>query len=127
MEFAMLKMKIVKRNARTPRVRFSPEYMTEIEEMVIEKAYLKAHRTIHKGRNQVITVQAPKKYIDCANQFANFVMYALKLEMAIIQLKAKIETIKHENAMEENKRWRFIFGLFERHNLKEDKELEYME
>lgn len=127
MEFAMLKMKIVKRNARIPRVRFSPEYMTEIEEMVIEKAYLKAHRTIHKGRNQVITVQAPKKYIDCANQFANFVMYALKLEMAIIQLKAKIEKIQNDNSMEELKRWRFIYGLFERHKLNEDKELKYME
>ena len=54
-------------------------------------------------------------------------MEHLKLEMAIIQLKAKIEKIQNDNSMEELKRWRFIYGLFERHKLNEDKELKYME
>ena len=40
---------------------------------------------------------------------------------------AEIEKKKQEYTNEENKRWRFIFDLFERHNLDETKELLYME
>lgn len=120
-------MTIIKLPDHKPRVKFSPEYMTEIQEMILERAYLKAHRTVHKTRNDSYIVQAPKKYIDCANQYADFVMYSLKLEMAFIRLRNDLEKEKLNNSKEELKRWRFIYDLFERHNLNEEKELKYME
>ena len=122
-----MRVVIIKRPEYKPKVRFSPEYMTEIDEMILEKAYLKAHRFVHKDKNQNYTIQAPKKYIDCANQLANFVMYALKLEMSFIKVRNDIEKLKLENSNEELKRWRFIYGIFERHNLNDEKELKYME
>lgn len=124
MEFAM-QMKIVKRNARTPRVRFSPAYMTEIETMAVEKAYLLAHKLAH-GRKD-ISIHVPKKYNEVANKYADLVMYTLKLEMAYIKKKTELEKTKQDNSNEELKRWRFIFGLIERHNLNEEVELKYME
>ena len=44
-----------------------------------------------------------------------------------MKIKFNIEEIRKENVNEENKRWRFIFGLIERHRLNEKKELAYME
>ena len=124
-EFAM-QMKIVKKNIVDPRVRFSPHYINEIQEMTIEKNLLKAHKLAHNMRGTV-DIHVPKKYNEVANKYVDFVMYTLGLEKAFIKIKLNIEQIRHENAMEENKRWRFIFDLFERHNLDETVELAYME
>ena len=128
-----MQMKILKKNRPTPRVKFSPEYMDEIQATAIERAYLSAHRLTH-GRTGVVSIHVPKKYNEVANKYVDFVMYTLKLEMAFIKCKAEIERlkndielIKHNNSMEENKRWRFIFDLFERHKLNETIELEFME
>jgi hypothetical protein len=74
-----------------------------------------------------IDVHVPKKYNELANKYVDFVIYTLGLEKAFMKIKFNIEEIRKENAMEENKRWRFIFDLIERHNLDEKKELAYME
>lgn len=132
MGYAM-QMKILKKQRPIPRVKFSPEYMDEIQAVTVEKAYLAAHRLVH-GKTGTVTVHVPKKYGEVANKYVDFIMYTLKLEMAFIKVKAEIEKlkldikdIKHANSMEENKRWRFIFDLFERHKLDETKELLFME
>ena len=126
MGYAMLKMKIVKKNRVQPKVKFSPEYMDEIQEMTVEKAYLLAHRLAQR-KNNTYDIHVPKKYNEVANKYADLVMYTLKLEMAYIRIRAEAEKKKLEYTDEENKRWRFIFDLFERHNLDETKELKYME
>ena len=120
-----MQIKTLRKNARTPRVRFSPAYMTEIETMVVEKAYLLAHKLAH-GRKD-ISIHVPKKYNEVANKYADLVMYTLKLEMAYIKKKTELEKIKQDKSNEELKLWRFIFGFIKRYNLDEDKELQYME
>ena len=126
MEYAMLKMKIVKKNRMQPKVKFSPEYMDEIQMMTVEKAYLLAHRLAQRKHN-TFDIHVPKKYNEVASKYADLVMYTLKLEMAYIRIRAEAEKKKLEYTDEENKRWRFIFDLFERHNLDETKELLHME
>lgn len=125
MEYAM-QLKIVKKNVFDPRVRFSPHYMNEIQEMTIEKNLLKAHKLAHNMKGS-IDVHVPKKYNELANKYVDFVIYTLGLEKAFMKIKFNIEEIRKENANEENKRWRFIFDLIERHGLDETKELAYME
>ena len=100
--------------------------MDEIQMMTVEKSYLLAHRLAHK-KNKICDIHVPKKYNEVANKYADLVMYTLKLEMAYIRIRAEAEKKKQEYTDEENKRWRFIFDLFERHNLDETKELKYME
>ena len=128
-----MQMTIVKRNVFDPRVRFSPHYMNELQEMTIERNLLKAHKLAHNMKGS-IDIHVPKKYNELANKYVDFVIYTLGLEKAFMKVKAEIEKlkldikdIKHANSMEENKRWRFIFDLFERHKLDETKELLFME
>ena len=111
-----------RKNEIKPKVRFSPEYLTEIQEYVLEKSYLKAHRMVH-GKRGVVDIHVPKKYIECANKLADLVMYTLKLEMAFMKAKAETEQIKKEKSNEELKVWRFIYHLFEKYKLDEDEEL----
>ena len=125
MEYAM-QLKTILKNRVHPKVKFSPEYMDEIQMMTVEKSYLLAHRLAHK-KNNICDIHVPKKYNEVANKYANLVMYTLKLEMAYIRIRTEAEKKKQEYTDEENKRWRFIFDLFERHNLDETKELKYME
>ena len=125
MEYAM-QLKTTRKNRVHPKVKFSPEYMDEIQMMTVEKSYLLAHRLAHK-KNNICDIHVPKKYNEVANKYADLVMYTLKLEMAYIRIRAEAEKKKQEYTDEENKRWRFIFDLFERHNLDETKELKYME
>ena len=125
MEYAM-QIKTTRKNRVQPKVKFSPEYMDEIQMMTIEKSYLLAHRLAHR-KNNILDIYMPKKYNELANKYADLVMYTLKLEMAYIRIRAEADKKKQEYTDEENKRWRFIFDLFERHNLDETKELKYME
>lgn len=121
-----MQMTIVKRNVFDPRVRFSPYYMNELQEMTIERNLLKAHKLAHNMKGS-IDIHVPKKYNELANKYVDFVIYTLGLEKAFMKIKFNIEEIRKENANEENKRWRFIFDLIERHGLDETKELAYME
>ena len=125
MGYAM-QIKMIKKNRVHPKVKFSPEYLDEIQMMTVEKAYLLAHRLAQR-KNNTYDIHVPKKYAEVANKYADLVMYTLKLEMAYIRIRAEAEKKKLEYTNEENKRWRFIFDLFERHNLDETKELKYME
>ena len=122
----VMQLKTIRKNRVHPKVKFSPEYMDEIQMMTVEKSYLLAHRLAHK-KNNILDIHMPKKYNELANKYADLVMYTLKLEMAYIRIRAEAEKKKQEYTDEENKRWRFIFDLFERHNLDETKELKYME
>ena len=122
----VMQLKTIRKNRVHPKVKFSPEYMDEIQMMTVEKSYLLAHRLAHK-KNNICDIHVPKKYNEVANKYADLVMYTLKLEMAYIRIRAEAEKKKQEYNDEENKRWRFIFDLFERHNLDETKELKYME
>ena len=122
----VMQLKTIRKNRVHPKVKFSPEYMDEIQMMTVEKSYLLAHRLAHK-KNNICDIHVPKKYNEVANKYADLVMYTLKLEMAYIRIRAEAEKKKQEYTNEENKRWRFIFDLFERHNLDETKELKYME
>ena len=121
-----MQLKTIRKNRVHPKVKFSPEYMDEIQMMTVEKSYLLAHRLAHK-KNNILDIHMPKKYNELANKYADLVMYTLKLEMAYIRIRTEAEKKKQEYTDEENKRWRFIFDLFERHNLDETKELKYME
>ena len=121
-----MQMTIVKRNVFDPRVRFSPHYMNELQEMTIERNLLKAHKLAHNMKGS-IDIHVPKKYNELANKYVDFVIYTLGLEKAFMKIKFNIEEIRKENANEENKRWRFIFDLIERHGLDGTKELAYME
>ena len=125
MEYAM-QIKMIKKNRVHPKVKFSPEYLDEIQMMTVEKAYLLAHRLAQRKHN-TFDIHVPKKYNEVASKYADLVMYTLKLEMAYIRIRAELEKVKLDNSNEENKRWRFIFDLFERHNLDETEELKYME
>ena len=64
MEYAM-QLKTIRKNRVHPKVKFSPEYMDEIQMMTVEKSYLLAHRLAHK-KNNICDIHVPKKYNEVA-------------------------------------------------------------